>query len=355
MRLRTLCRTTLLLCFVHVFIGNAQTQAGRSTIKNIVGTVKIRRGAGPKWLPARPRMKLKQSDAIRTFVESMVELELLDGSQITLNENSTVELADLTQRKEGAQSTKIRIMTGNVMSNIKKLTNTKSKFEFETPTATASIRGTKVGFEVDGQKTDVRVYEGKVYVVPKGGRSGAEVGANQMTSVVSGQKTVKIVKLTEPEPASGEQTDTTAVADTTAPDSADADTAAADTAASDTASAESETVDTETDTSFADEDTVETTEDTTAQADTSRAEDDEDSADKTAMRLTLNSPSQGSIFRPGSQVVVAGKVFPAKATVVVEGKPATVNPGGGFRLSVPASAAAGDYEISVEVSFRGQS
>jgi hypothetical protein len=80
--------------------------------------------------------------------------------------------------------TKVSILNGTVLSNVKKLVNSGSKFEFETPTATASIRGTQVGFDVSSDKTLIKVYEGEVMVTPKGAKAAISVKTNQMTTVV---------------------------------------------------------------------------------------------------------------------------------------------------------------------------
>lgn len=72
---------------------------------------------------------------------------------------------------------------------------------FETPTAVASIRGTVVGFTVTGDRTQIKVYEGHVLVVPAGAKEGAEIKENQMATVARGQKTVNVEKLVEKTPA----------------------------------------------------------------------------------------------------------------------------------------------------------
>lgn len=59
-------------------------------------------------------------------------------------------------------------MNGTLMTNVKKLVDEKSSFEFETPTATAAIRGTILGLDVTKDKTLVKVYEGTVTVSSSG-------------------------------------------------------------------------------------------------------------------------------------------------------------------------------------------
>ena len=169
-------------------------------IKSMVGSVQIRKGASPQWRDARINMPLSEKDAIRTFVESEAQLETSEGSIIKMSENSTMEVSRFRGNATGEQSTKIKILTGNLFSNVKKIASSKSDFSFETPTATASIRGTQLGIEVNNQATAVKVYEGIVMVVPAGSSSGSEVKANEMTTVKKGQRTVSIEKLTEKAP-----------------------------------------------------------------------------------------------------------------------------------------------------------
>jgi hypothetical protein len=169
----------------------------QATIQNMIGSVKVRRGEASVWKDARPKMPIMEKDAIRTFVESQVELVTSEGSVIKLDENTTMEVASFKQYPNGSQATKVSILSGAVLSNVKKLMNNRSQFEFETPTATASIRGTKLGLEVTSEKTSVKVYEGEVIVTPKGASAGLSVKANQMTTIVKDQKTSAIEVLTE--------------------------------------------------------------------------------------------------------------------------------------------------------------
>lgn len=182
-------------CFI-----DATAEARHCLIKSTIGTVKLRRGSSAAWTEAKPRMQLDEKDAIRTFVESDAELETSEGSFIKIGENSTLELAKM-QGQGYLQSTKVTIMNGTILANVKKLMNSKSTFEFETPTAVASIRGTVIGFEVTGERTQIKVYEGRVLVVPQGSREGTEIRGNQMTAIVKGQKTVTVVRLEERPPA----------------------------------------------------------------------------------------------------------------------------------------------------------
>ena len=68
----------------------SQTASRRCAVKTMIGTVKIRRGGTVNWIDAKPRMTLKERDAVRTFIESEAELETSEGSLIKVGENSTL-------------------------------------------------------------------------------------------------------------------------------------------------------------------------------------------------------------------------------------------------------------------------
>jgi hypothetical protein len=184
----------MLLSAGFVVYSQAQSEA---SIQSIIGSVKIRKGSSVSWKDAKPQMPIREKDAVRTFVESQAEIVLGDGSVLRMDENTTMELPTLSKQGGGVQTTKVAILSGTLLSNVKKLVNTGSKFEFETPTATASIRGTKVGFEVSGEKTAIKVFEGEVMVTPRGASSGTSIKTNQMTTIIKGQKSVPVEQLTE--------------------------------------------------------------------------------------------------------------------------------------------------------------
>ncbi len=307
MRIKAVGNVSLLFIIVLITVISSLAQGGRKCwIKSMVGDVKIQRSKSPKWIKARVNMPLREKDAIRTFVESEAVIQTSEGNTIFLKENTTLELSAFSKDAKGAKKTGIKILTGNLMANVKKLTQKKSKFEFETPTAVAAIRGTKVGFDVDKDKTDIRVYEGRVYVTPKGSRKGSELKSDEMTTIVKGQKDVVIKKLEEKE-----EEKTRSAGDTTKVDT-----------------------------------TKETT-DTTSSVDTT-----------TGGKIVLKviSPENGQVIRPGAQVIVSGKVSPASAEVKVKGNVVQVSSTGDFKHIIPkAPMDEGQYNVTVEAAYKGES
>ena len=110
----------------------------------LIGKVEVRSKATASWRPAKVGMTVKANWDIRSFMESEVEVTFENGSKVKIGENTVVTLSRLIYNKEKTSSkSTINIMTGKVWANVKKLTATQSEFDFETPTAVASIRGTR--------------------------------------------------------------------------------------------------------------------------------------------------------------------------------------------------------------------
>ena len=338
---------------------NTTGASRRCWLDNVLGEVKVRRGSSPKWIDARPRMPIRVNDAVRTFVESGVVVVTSEGAKLSLGENSTIEMAEFLGSDPSDAQTKVKVLSGKLLSDVKKLTGSNSRFEFETPTATAAIRGTRVGFEVSSESTDIRVYEGKVLVRPIGSQSGAELTSNQMTQVAKGLRKVVVKEFKEPPPehlvSSAEKvkidssvTSETenAVSDSLLPDSLTTDSLVTDSAnVADTV----EVVDTNTvDTTSLEEKSMS---DSSALA---RNDDSPDNATSSELTLELTDPPEGSEFQVGVPILVSGTVNPPEAKVLVRGRPVAVGGGGTFDIEVPGPAKAGDYSLPIEASFGGQ-
>jgi hypothetical protein len=183
--------------------GDDNTQ--KAFIKTMVGTVEVSSTASAKWRPARVGMMVKMGWNIRTFIESSADIEMETGTLLRVGENSVVTLAKmLTDKQAGVTNSAVKVGTGKIWANVKKLTNTKSEFEFETPTAVASIRGTRLGIAVDKGGTQLDVYEGLVMVRPRGG-AGKEVavGTRDRAIISGGTHAISVVQMAEKDTTKG--------------------------------------------------------------------------------------------------------------------------------------------------------
>ena len=323
----------ILLTFIAASIAWPQTSKREAAIQSLIGSVKVRKGDSPSWKDARPKMQLKEKDAVRTFVESQVAIMTTEGTILRLEENSTLELSSFKQLGNGANITKVSILNGSILSNVKKLVNTGSKFEFETPTATASIRGTTVGFDVSAEKTAIKVYEGEVLVTPKGATSAVSVKTNQMTTIVKGQKTSLVEALTEREKKSISNPDSVRK-DTTRMDSAKVQQPKPDSSKKDSAR-------------------VGTAPDITPL----KVATNKPAADSIAivkpkiLTLSVSVPSDGQTFSQ-PMIPVNGNTTPG-AEVSVNGIGCQVNPNGSFSAKIPIPDEETTLSLDIEASYNG--
>lgn len=302
----------------------SQDESRICKIKTLTGSAKVRRSSTVNWMNAKVGMPLKERDGIRTFVESEVELETTEGTIIKIAENSTVELSTFQQTGQN-QNTKVKIMNGSIVSNVKKLVNSTSSFEFETPTATAAIRGTKVGFNVNKDATSIKVFEGKVFVTPRGTRKGTELKENEMTTVTKKTKILTIEKI---------------FANTKSDSSSGINTSSSQTTLSDS-------LDTPATDSTMTRDTIET-----------KASQENDTTDlplQTPLKINIDSPVEGYTVAASAPITIAGTVSPSKATLLVNGKQVRVGPGGSFKTTINAPQNAGPFEIVATLENEGNS
>jgi tetratricopeptide (TPR) repeat protein len=152
-------------------LADAAEQAGR--LIYLEGQVAVRPAGTTQWLKARLNQDLTGGDTVRTGANSRAAILCLDESQIKLNQNTVLslksvspsprlrfgEIAPAAQAQEAGQSL-YQIMEGEIWLRNKK---EKFLFELETPTVTATIRGTELNVRVqpDGA-TSVVLLEGEV-------------------------------------------------------------------------------------------------------------------------------------------------------------------------------------------------
>jgi hypothetical protein len=170
-----------------------ESQQMSATVKSMIGKVEVS-SLPSKWRAARAGMVVKMGWDIRTYIESSAEIEIENGTVIKVGENSVISLSQLMlDKNKGVQNSNIKVLTGKMWANVKKLTNTQSSFEFETPTAVASIRGTQLGISVDPTGTQVDVYEGLVMVKPKGPGREVAVSTSNRAIVTPGNHAIRLV------------------------------------------------------------------------------------------------------------------------------------------------------------------
>jgi hypothetical protein len=117
----------------------AQTSAG--SINVLSGTVRVERAG--KSIPAAYATALQVGDKLTTGPNSRVSVSLSDGSQLELNDSSTLVLTENILNPDGSRaSTKVTLLSGLVRALVKIGPGSPPNFEVHTPNAVASARGT---------------------------------------------------------------------------------------------------------------------------------------------------------------------------------------------------------------------
>lgn len=150
---------------------SAAEDAERGTVTLLEGKAKVQRGGVGNWQGCSQGMKVSAGDRLATEAESRLEIRLDDGSLLRLGASSQLDL------QATGTVTKLKLWFGKLGASVKKLVNPQSKFEVETPTVVAAVRGTEFRVDVDGEEqedpleagTEVAVYEGEVEVTDLAG------------------------------------------------------------------------------------------------------------------------------------------------------------------------------------------
>jgi len=117
----------------------AQTSVG--TIGVVNGNVAIDRVG--KSIPTTAGTALQVGDKLTTGPKSHLTIDLTDGSQLELDESSTLVLTEYVLNPDGSRaSTKLTLLGGLVRSLVHLGSSSAPNFEVHTPNAVASARGT---------------------------------------------------------------------------------------------------------------------------------------------------------------------------------------------------------------------
>ena len=137
-----------------------------AVVKEIKGTVMVKKSGGSKAFNAFKNMSLNEGDALTTGKGGKVVLELAsskaDQDSITVGENSQLNFSEL--KEDGGTKAKMNVWAGSMWVKVKSISNADDQFEVETPTAIMGVRGTYffVGVDPNVGTTDVVVTSGVV-------------------------------------------------------------------------------------------------------------------------------------------------------------------------------------------------
>jgi hypothetical protein len=141
------------------------------------------------WRVVTLNSTVVEGDRIKTELNSRVELNMPDGTELKINENTVFEIREIkTPEKDHQDRMKFTVWAGNIWAKFKKILDQRQEREIDSPAAVVAIRGTILEMDVDAdQRTVVRVEEGNVSVRSKDVAGEVTVGSNQETTVERGK------------------------------------------------------------------------------------------------------------------------------------------------------------------------
>lgn len=153
-------KTSVILLVALGSIAMAKSTSGKVTDR--VGDVKVQSAKTGKWEEnVTTGMRIRERDQISTGAESYVTVRLPDGTSITVQEQSLVQL-DTLDSENGVQMAFTDVKTGKVKFEAQKQRNG-GYLKFKTGVATAAIRGTVAFIGITpGGKAFVSASEGKI-------------------------------------------------------------------------------------------------------------------------------------------------------------------------------------------------
>jgi FecR protein len=130
---------------VLLFMVGPATAKEFATLHPIEGEVDVQRGGDGQFRPGSEGATLREGDVVRTGPDGRAEIEYFDGSLTRLDQGTTFVLKELASIPDvpGSKLIEGEQATGRTFQRIVELTDSESRFDVETPTATASVRGTQ--------------------------------------------------------------------------------------------------------------------------------------------------------------------------------------------------------------------
>lgn len=161
--------------------GGGSRTAGTAELRVLAGTVEVQ-APGSGFSGGVDGQVLNEGDTVRTGSDGRAAIEYFDGSVTRLDFLTTFTIAEMGILDTGSTVIEGSQTSGNTYTRVVSLTDSQSRFEVVTPTATASVQGTvyAVILNPDGS-TSVMVTEGAVNVL--GGDATTSVPAGYIVTV----------------------------------------------------------------------------------------------------------------------------------------------------------------------------
>jgi hypothetical protein len=161
----------LLVGAVLIFSGGSAAAKQFATLRVVGGTVDVQAMGSDAFESATDGQSLHEGDTVRTGPDGRASITYFDDSVTRLDYDSTYTLTTL-ETLDNEDESKVIVgeqEEGNSYNRVAELTDSESRFEVQTPTATASVQGTVYALIVANGATTVAVIDGEVKTSGQGG------------------------------------------------------------------------------------------------------------------------------------------------------------------------------------------
>jgi len=148
-----------------------------AVIREMTGTVEIKRSASAEWISARAGDTIERATIISTGFRSTAIL-IIGSSILTVRPLTRLSLDELISL-DNTETVNLNLNSGRVRVDVNPPAGSRANLTIQTPSSTASVRGTS--FEID--TTSIRVITGSVGYSSASGTAAVTVSAGQESFV----------------------------------------------------------------------------------------------------------------------------------------------------------------------------
>jgi FecR protein len=175
--------TVAVIAALFVWRADPATARPFATLDIMTGRAEVQRAGAEGFRAARDGVGLRPGDTIRTPPDGRVTIKYFDGSITRLDHATTFTLQELADEPDGDSVVEALHTSGSTFNRVVELTGSQSRFDVETPTAVASVRGTVFFTQIlEDQTARIGVIDGEVLVSGEDG-SAARVIAGRGVDV----------------------------------------------------------------------------------------------------------------------------------------------------------------------------
>jgi hypothetical protein len=160
-------KITVIIVLTTLFVTSVFAQNG--VIREITGEVELRRPGSSVFVPASAGDTVNMNTIISTGFRSTA-IVVIGSSTITVRPLTRLTLAEI-QSAENTENINVNLQAGRVRVEVTPPAGTRTNFTVQSPSATASVRGTSFDFDT----VNLSVHEGRVVF---GGTSGPATVVN---------------------------------------------------------------------------------------------------------------------------------------------------------------------------------